>query len=52
LQINQKVVYVDVESGEKDMQKFPLQSKYLEDKTQITWEATKLAAHEAYRFDW
>jgi hypothetical protein len=52
LQINQKVVYVDVESGEKRYAKIPAAVKYLEDKTQITWEATKLAAHDAYRFDW
>ena len=42
LQINQKVVYVDVESGEKRYAKIPASVKYLEDKTQITWEATKL----------
>ena len=52
LQINQKVVYVDVESGEKRYAKIPASVKYLEDKTQITWEATKLADHDAYRFDW
>jgi len=52
LQINQKVVYVDVESGEKRYAKIPAQVKYLEDKVQIDWQATKLEAHDAYRFDW
>jgi hypothetical protein len=52
LQINQKVVFVDVESGEKRYAKIPAQVKYLEDTVQIDWQATKLAAHDAYRFDW
>ncbi len=52
LQINQKVVYVDVESGEKRYAKIPATVKYLENKTQINWEGTNLAAHDAYRFDW
>jgi len=52
LQINQKVVFVDVESGEKRYAKIPAQVKYLEDKVQIDWQGTNLQAHDAYRFDW
>jgi hypothetical protein len=52
LQINQKVVFVDVESGEKRYAKIPATVKYLEDKVKIDWAATNLVAHNAYRFDW
>ena len=51
LQINQKVVFVDVESGEKRYAKIPATVKYLEYEVKIDWEATKLIARDAYRFD-
>ena len=41
LQINQKVVYVDVESGEKRYAKIPATVKYLEDEVKIDWGATE-----------
>lgn len=52
LQINQKVVKVDVETGEKRYAKIPASVKYLGDNTQIYWKATNLEAHDAYTFDW
>ncbi len=52
LQINQKVITVDVETGEKRFATKPATVKYLQDKTQVTWEATNLKAYDAYRFDW
>lgn len=52
LQINQKVVKVDVETGEKRYAKIPASVKYVGDITKIDWEATNLEAHDAYRFDW
>ena len=51
LQINQKVVFVDVESGEKRYAKIPATVKHLEYEVKIDWEATKLIARDAYRFD-
>ena len=52
LQINQKVVTVDMGTGEKRYATKPATVRYLEDKTQVTWEATNLKAHDSYRFDW
>ena len=52
LQLNQKVVFVDVESGEKRYAKIPAKVNYLVDNVRIDWAATNLAAHDAYRFDW
>jgi hypothetical protein len=42
LQMNPKVVTVDVESGEKRYATKPATVNYLEDKTKVTWEATNL----------
>ena len=52
LDINHKVVYMDVGTGEKRYAKTPAMVNYLPDRTEITWEATNLEAHDAYRFDW
>ena len=52
LEVNQKVVKVDTESGEKILAATPATVKYLPDKTEVNWSGTNFRAHEAYRFDW
>jgi len=52
MQIKQKVVKVDVESGEKFYASTPAAVKYHKDKTEITWSGTNFRAYDAYRFDW
>lgn len=52
LTVNQKVVFMDVGSGEKRYAKTPATVNYLPDRTEIRWEASNLEAHDAYRFDW
>lgn len=52
LDINQKVVRVDTESGEKVLASTPATVRRLPDKTEVTWSGTNFRAHDAYRFDW
>ncbi len=52
IQVKQKVVKVDTETGEKTYAPTPAVVKYLPDKTEITWSGTNFRAYEAYRFDW
>lgn len=52
LEVNQKVVKVDTESGEKFHSAIPPVVKYLPDKTQVSWSASDMRTYEAYRFDW
>ena len=52
LEVNQKVVYVDKNSGEKAYASTPASVKYLPDKTEIKWSASDLRAFQSYRFDW
>jgi hypothetical protein len=52
LDVNQKVVKVDTETGEKTYAATPAMVKRLPDRTEISWSATNLRAYEAYRFDW
>lgn len=52
IEVRQKVVKVDTETGEKTYAPTPAIVKYLEDKTEITWSGTNFRAFEAYRFDW
>ena len=52
LQIKQKVVKVDTETGEKFYASTPAIVKYLGDKTEISWTGNNFRAFEAYRFDW
>jgi hypothetical protein len=52
LQIRQKVVKVDTETGDKTYAPTPAAVKYLPDKTEITWSGTNFRAYDAYRFDW
>ena len=52
LQINQKVVKVDVETGDKIIAPIPPTVRFLEDVTEVNWSGTNFEAHDAYRFDW
>jgi len=52
LEVNQKVVYVDKNSGEKAYASTPASVKYLPDKTEIKRSASDLRAFQSYRFDW
>ena len=52
VQIRQKVVKVDTETGDKTYASTPAAVKYLPDKTEISWSGTNFRAFEAYRFDW
>ena len=50
LEVNQKVVYVDKNSGEKAYASTPASVKYLPDKTEIKRSASDLRAFQSYRF--
>lgn len=52
LEVNQKVVKVETETGEKTYAPTPAMVKYLPNKTEITWSTSDLRAYDAYRFDW
>jgi hypothetical protein len=52
VEVNQKVVKVDTETGEKMHAGTPPIVKYMPDKTQISWSASDLRAFDAFRFDW
>jgi hypothetical protein len=52
LEVKQKVLYADLETGEKRYAKNLPAVEYLHDRTEVTWESTNIKAHEAYRFDW
>lgn len=52
MDVNQKVVKVDTESGEKTYASTPALVKYLPDKTEISWSGGNIRAYEGYRFDW
>ncbi|MGH9993605.1 MAG: hypothetical protein ACREAZ_13420, partial [Nitrososphaera sp.] len=50
--INQKVVKVDTETGDKTYASTPAVVKQLPDKVEITWSTQNIRTFEAYRFDW
>ncbi len=50
--INQKVVKVDTETGDKTYASTPAVVKHLPDKVEITWSTQNIRTFEAYRFDW
>ena len=52
IEVNQKVVKVDTESGEKTYASIPAAIKYNVDKTEMTWSTENLRTFDAYRFDW
>ena len=51
MEINQKIVRVE-ETGDKFLARNSPSVKYLADRTQVTWSANDIRAHDAYRFDW
>jgi hypothetical protein len=52
LEIKQKVLFADLETGEQRYVKTPPIIRYKPDRTEVTWETVNIRAHEAYRFDW
>lgn len=52
LDVNQKVLKVDTESGEKTYAPTPAVVKRLPSRTEISWTASNMRAFDAYRFDW
>jgi len=50
--INQKVVKVNTESGDKTYASNPAVVKNLPDRYEITWSMENIRAFEVYRFDW
>jgi len=50
--LNQKVVKVDTETGDKTYASTPAAVKQFADKVEITWSIQNIRAFEAYRFDW
>ncbi|MEM2140969.1 hypothetical protein [Nitrososphaera sp.] len=52
LEVHQKVVKVDTESGEKILAPTPATVRFLPNRTEISWSASQLHAYDAYRFDW
>jgi hypothetical protein len=51
MEINQKIVRVE-ETGDKFFAASPPVVKYLPSKTEVSWSASEIRAHETYRFDW
>jgi hypothetical protein len=52
LELNQKVVKVDKQSGEKTLAPIPAAVRYLESGTEVYWSKEDIHAFEVYRFDW
>jgi hypothetical protein len=52
LEISQKIVKVDLETGDKMYESSPASVKRDGEKTVLTWSRANLRAFEAYRFDW
>jgi len=52
IEVNQKVVRVDTETGEKVFSSTPATVKYEGDRTVVTWAGTNFRSFDAYRFDW
>jgi hypothetical protein len=52
LEVRPKVLYADLETGERRYAKVPPSVKYKPNSTEISWESANIKAYEAYRFDW
>lgn len=52
LQVVQKVVKVDTETGDKVYAPTPATVSYLPDRTEINWTGSNFSPYESYRFDW
>lgn len=51
-EINQKVVKLEMATGDKIIASNPALVKYLPDRTVISWSNKNLRAYDAYRFSW
>ena len=52
IELKNRVLKVDSETGYKTLATPPAQIKYLADRTEISWQASNLHAYDAYRFEW
>lgn len=52
VEVKNRVLKVDPETGSKTHASPAAKVRYLSDRTEITWEKSKLLAYEAYRFEW
>ena len=52
MDVKNRVLKVDTESGLRIHANPPATVKYLEDRTSITWEKTNLKAYDAFQFEW
>jgi hypothetical protein len=52
LEIHQRVVKIDINSGNKIRSSTPPDVSYSKGKTEVTWKASNLQMFDMYRFDW
>ncbi len=52
IEIKQRVLKVDPATRDKTHASPPPETRFLKQKTQISWHASNLHAYEAYRFEW
>jgi hypothetical protein len=52
LSINQRIIRVNMATGEKVRVESPPVVRYLSDKTEVIWSQKNLHANDEYRFDW
>lgn len=52
VELKNRVLKVDPETGYKTHATPPAQIKYLSDRTEMIWQASNLHAYDAYRFEW
>ena len=52
VEVKHRVLQMDPETGNKTHADIAAKIKYLSDKTEMTWQASDLRAHDAYRFEW
>ncbi len=52
IQVKNRVLKVDSETGYKTHASPAAKIKYLSDRTEISWQKLNLSAYEAYRFEW
>lgn len=52
MEAKNRILRVDTETGYKLHASPPATVKYLDDRTEISWEKTNLKAYDAYQFEW
>ena len=52
VEVKHRVLQIDPETGNKTHADIPAKIEYFSDKTTMTWKASDLHAHDAYRFEW